>query len=136
MAQRAAPPKVNPATAGQIGGQYRPLSEADLKGIYQTALRLLSDLGMGEVPDRLRDDLVAAGAIATDNGRVSFPNALVEDAIAMSVKTFVLHGRDPEPGQQLHRTRPRPADRRRRTAAGRRSADRFDSCVHPRRRRG
>ena len=96
LAQRAAPPKVNPATAGQIGGQYRPLSEADLKGIYQTALRLLSDLGMGEVPDRLRDDLVAAGAIATDNGRVSFPNALVEDAIAMSVKTFVLHGRDPD----------------------------------------
>ena len=73
LAQRAAPPKVNPAPAGQIGGQYRPLSEADLKDIYQTALRLLSDLGMGEVPDRLRDDLVAAGAIATDNGRVSFP---------------------------------------------------------------
>ena len=96
LAQRAAPPKVNPAPAGQIGGQYRPLSEADLKDIYQTALRLLSDLGMGEVPDRLRDDLVAAGAIATDNGRVSFPNALVEDAIAMSAKTFVLHGRDPD----------------------------------------
>ena len=51
---------------------------------------------MGEVPDRLRDDLVAAGAIAIDNGRVSFPNALVEDAIAMSTKTFVLHGRDPD----------------------------------------
>ena len=50
---------------------------------------------MGEVPDRLRDDLVAAGAITTDNGRVSFPNALVEDAIAMSAKTFVLHGCDP-----------------------------------------
>ena len=94
LAQRAAPPKVNPAPAGQIGGQYRPLSEADLKDIYQTALRLLSDLGMGEVPDRLRDDLVVAGAITTDNGRVSFPNALVEDAIAMSAKTFVLHGRD------------------------------------------
>jgi len=96
LAQRAAPPKVNPAPAGQIGGQYRPLSEADLKDIYQTALRLLSDLGMGEVPDRLRDDLVVAGAITTDNGRVSFPNALVEDAIAMSAKTFVLHGRDPD----------------------------------------
>ena len=96
LAQRAAPPKVNPAPAGQIGGQYRPLSETDLKDIYQTALRLLSDLGMGEVPDRLRDDLVATGAIATDNGRVSFPNALVEDAIAMSAKTFVLHGRDPD----------------------------------------
>ena len=51
---------------------------------------------MGEVPNRLRNDLVAAGAIATDNGRVSFPNALVEDAVAMSARTFVLHGRDPD----------------------------------------
>jgi len=73
LAQRATPPKVNPAPAGQIGGQYRPLSEADLQDINLTALRLLSNLGMGEVPNRLRDDLVTAGAIATDNGRVSFP---------------------------------------------------------------
>lgn len=96
LAQRAAPPAVNPAPAGQIGGQYRPLSERDLKEIYDTALRLLADLGMGEVPTRLHNDLVAAGAVALDNGRVSFPNALVEDAIATSAKTFVLHGRDPD----------------------------------------
>lgn len=37
LAQRAAPPVVNPAPAGQIGGQYRPLSERDLEDIYDTA---------------------------------------------------------------------------------------------------
>jgi trimethylamine--corrinoid protein Co-methyltransferase len=67
-----------------------------LKDIYDTALRLLRDLGMGEVPTRLHNDLIAAGAVALDNGRVSVPNALVEDAIASAAKTFVLHGRDPD----------------------------------------
>jgi trimethylamine--corrinoid protein Co-methyltransferase len=87
---------VNPAPPGQIGGQYRPLSDKDLRDIYQTALRLLAELGMGEVPDRLRQDLMAAGAVARDDGRITFPNALVEDCIAKAAKTFILHGRDPD----------------------------------------
>ena len=58
LAQRAAPPQVNPAPPGAVGGAYRPLSEADVKYIYATALRLLDRLGMGEVPDRLRADLL------------------------------------------------------------------------------
>lgn len=95
MAARAAGPPVNPAPPGQTGGQYRPLSDADLKNIYQTALRLLSDLGMGEVPDRLRASLERAGAASLPNGRVSIPNSLVEDAIDRAPKTFTLHGRDP-----------------------------------------
>ena len=70
LALRAAPPVVNPAPPGQIGGQYRPLTEPDLQDIYDTALRLLAELGMGEVPDRLRDDLVAAGASVDPRGRV------------------------------------------------------------------
>jgi len=77
LALRAAPPVINPAPAGQLGGQYRPLSEHDLRSIYATALRLLAELGMGEVPDRLRDDLVAAGAIADARGRVLLPQSLV-----------------------------------------------------------
>lgn len=95
MAQRAAPPRMNPAPPGQVGGLYRPLSETDLRAIYDTALRLLAELGMGEVPDRLRDDLVGAGAVMRGD-RVLFPHALVEDCIAKAAKTFVLHGRDPD----------------------------------------
>lgn len=94
-AQRAAPPVTNPASPGQAGGQYRPLSESDCAAIYDTALRLLETLGMGEVPDRLRADLLAAGAIATDRKRLQFPRSMVEAAIKASAKTFTLHGRDP-----------------------------------------
>lgn len=96
VAKRAAPPTINPAPAGQPGGQYKPLSNDDVNAIIQTALRLLSDLGMGEVPDRLRADLVASGAMARADGRVTFPRGLVEDAIAGAAKQFWLHGIDPD----------------------------------------
>lgn len=94
LAQRAAKPVIDPCPPGQRGGTYRPLSDADLKAIYDTALRLLADLGMGEVPARLRDDLIAAGAQTAD-GRVLIPRALTEDAIDKAAKRFTLHGRDP-----------------------------------------
>ncbi|MEM9583577.1 MAG: trimethylamine methyltransferase family protein [Pseudomonadota bacterium] len=95
LAQRAAPPKVNPAPPGQMGGAYRPLSEADLRAIYETALKLLSDLGMGEVPARLETLFLSKGATLNDNGRTCFPRTMVEDAIDAAAKRFPLHGRDP-----------------------------------------
>ena len=94
-AKRAVPVAVNPAAPGQIGGQYRPLSQTDCQSIYDTALRLLSDLGMGEVPDRLWQDLTAAGCVDLGQGRLGMPRALVEDIIDTAAKTFPLHGRDP-----------------------------------------
>ncbi len=93
-ALRAAKPKLDPCPPGQRGGHYKPLSEHDLQQIYDTAIRLLNELGMGEVPDRLHADLLAAGATDHGNGRVCFPKSLVEDAIAGAAKTFTLHGRD------------------------------------------
>lgn len=93
LQQRAAGP-VNPCPPGQRGGQYRPLSAADIGAIHDTALRLLSELGMGEVPDRLKRDLLAAGAAEDGAGRLRYPRALVEDAIASAAKSFILHGRD------------------------------------------
>lgn len=94
LVQRQAKPTFDPCPPGQIGGAYKPLSEGDLQRIYDTALDLLENLGMGEVPDRLRVDLLAAGAEPRNKERVTFPRSLVEDAIAASAKRFVLHGRD------------------------------------------
>lgn len=94
-AQRAAPVAVNPAAPGQVGGQYKPLSETDCHNIYDTALRLLENLGMGEVPTRLWDDLSAAGCVDLGNARLGMPRALVEDIIDKAARIFPLHGRDP-----------------------------------------
>ncbi len=96
LAQRAAKPAFDPCPPGQIGGMYKPLSEADLRRIYDTALDLLEKLGIGEVPKRLHNDLLAVGAVDNGRGRVLFPPELVEEAIDQAAKTFTLHGRDPK----------------------------------------
>ena len=96
LATHAAPPAGNLAPPGQRGGVYRPLSEANLQGIYETALRLLSELGMGEVPQRLWDVLSENGAQDLGNQRLGLPRDMVERAIELAPKAFPLHGRDPE----------------------------------------
>jgi trimethylamine--corrinoid protein Co-methyltransferase len=94
LAQRAAKPVLDPCPPGQPGGTYKPLSDADLQNIYETALRLLAELGMGEVPDRLARDLIAAGAEDNGKGRILFPRAMTEEAIDRAARRFILHGRD------------------------------------------
>lgn len=94
LAMRAAKPQFDPCPPGQQGGQYRPLQDADLRRIYATAIELLEKLGMGEVPDRLRQDLLAAGARPSGQDRLCFPRELVEQSVAKAAKTFTFHGRD------------------------------------------
>lgn len=95
VALRAAPPVVNPAPPGQAGGLYRPLREAEIAAIYDGALRLLAELGMGEVPARLARDLIAAGANWGAPGRICLPPEMTRRAVAQAAKTFTFHGRDP-----------------------------------------
>jgi len=87
-------PQVNPCPPGQRGGTYKPLGEADLKAIYDTALKLLAELGIGEVPVGFRDIAIGRGARLNDRGRLIYPRSLVEDVIAGAAKSFVYHGRD------------------------------------------
>lgn len=94
LAQRAAEPAIDPCPPGQAGGRFQPLTQSEVKQIYNTALRLLETLGMGEVPDRLANDLRSAGAQSGQQGRLLFPRNMVEDAIGSAAKTFSFHGRD------------------------------------------
>ena len=85
---------INPAPPGGFGGQYKPLSMSDMEQIYDVALRLLEELGVGEVPDRLRDLFVQQGA-RFEAGRIYIPRRLIAQAVAAAPKTITLHGRDP-----------------------------------------
>ena len=84
----------NPCPPGQIGGQFKPLSETDLKTIIDMAYRLLAEIGMGDVHPRFMEDALAKGAHVNDKGRLCFPKALIDDVIDNAAKTFVLHGRN------------------------------------------
>ena len=94
LAQRAAPPVINPCPPGQTGGQYKPLTEPECQAIFDMALRLLSELGMGEVPGDLADLLISRGAIAKGD-RVLLPGDLVMNCLASAPKAITLHALDP-----------------------------------------
>lgn len=93
-AKRAAKPEYDPCPPGQRGGRYAPLNLADIEKIYDTALRLLEELGMGEVPERLVKLLTEKGATFKDR-RIHFPAEMVKKTIDLAAKSFVFHGRDP-----------------------------------------
>ncbi|MCU9847577.1 trimethylamine methyltransferase family protein [Defluviimonas sp. WL0024] len=94
VAKRLAAPEVNPCAPGQVGGFYKPLSEPEIVTIYETALRLLAELGMGEVPEVLERRFLSAGARKA-GVRILFPREMVERCIDLAAKTFTFHGRDP-----------------------------------------
>jgi trimethylamine--corrinoid protein Co-methyltransferase len=96
LAKRSKPPALNPAPPGPVGGQYKPLTDLQVKQIYDTSLRMLAELGMGEAPQALTDQALKCGATINDLGRLCFSPVMVEDIIDGACKSFVFHGRDPQ----------------------------------------
>ena len=92
-AKRAKAPEINPCPPGPVGGQYKPLSDDDIQKIYHTALKILSDIGIGEAPPALVQRAVEEGA-SYSAGRLCFPVSMVERIIEGACRNFVLHGRD------------------------------------------
>lgn len=86
----------SPVHPGLPGGQYRPLTDHELTRIHETALKVLSELGMSDVTDEIRDIAVPKGCSMGDDGRLRFPKSVIEDVIAGAAKSYVLYGRDPE----------------------------------------
>ena len=94
LEKRSKPPAFNPAPPGPVGGQYRPLTDAQLAQIYATSMRMLAELGMGEAPPALVERALERGATQNDLGRLCFSQAMVEDIIDGACKSFMFHGRD------------------------------------------
>ena len=93
-AKRAKAPEINPCPPGVSGGRYKPLTDTQIKQIYASSLRILSEIGMGESPPALIEQAVSKGASVNDAGRLCFPVSMVEDTIAGACQTFTLYGRD------------------------------------------
>lgn len=82
---------MNPIT----GGQYRPLTDEGIRQIHDSALMLLSEIGV-EVHSLLAyETFQKHGAFCDGDKRVvKLPRSLVEDAIARAPKKVVLCGRE------------------------------------------
>lgn len=85
-----------PASPGQVGGQYQPLTHKEIQDILDTAFRILEEIGFAEVPDVVMDAALKQGCSVNELGRLSFPRSFVEDIVASACKKFTLHGRNPD----------------------------------------
>ena len=106
VAERTAPvAAIDPCPPGQVGGQYRPLSDADLTTIIDAAFTILADIGMSEVPASFEAIALERGAALNGLGRLTFSRAMMEDIIDGAAKGFVFYGRDPKHDFELGRDR-------------------------------
>ena len=74
------------------GGQHRPLREREIRAIYDAALRLLADLGIGEVPETGRVASITGQARSTltrENGQPTDSN------LAQPSSVILLRARTP-----------------------------------------
>ena len=96
IAERRAAPAADarPVRPGQPGGRYAPLSDSDMQQIYDTALRLLEDTGMGTPIAEFTQVVTDAGGRLDADGRLHYPRGLIERGIELSAKEWIWHGFD------------------------------------------
>ncbi len=80
---------------GLKGGSFKPLGARDIERIHQTALDVLENVGVGDPLPEMLDTALPRGCWLSDEGRLCFPRALVEDIIANACHRFTIHARDP-----------------------------------------
>ncbi len=81
---------------GQMGGLYKPLSEAEVQRIHEASIEVLETIGLANAIPSCVELITAAGGTYTDSGRLLFPRALIEDALAKAGRGFTLYGQNPE----------------------------------------
>lgn len=88
-----APPSVWP---GMVGGKYQPLTQREMERIHETILDVMENIGFAQATPSMIEILTEAGCWMTEDGRIHYPRALVEEVIANAPKQFVMPGRDPK----------------------------------------
>lgn len=90
-----------PIQPGMEGGAYKPLSPEQVEQIHEAALQALETIGLADAPESGVAYLTGAGGILGDDGRIRFPRAVVEEALAKCCKKITLCGRDPRHDMHL-----------------------------------
>ncbi|MCH7695786.1 MAG: trimethylamine methyltransferase family protein [Proteobacteria bacterium] len=85
----------NAVQPGMHSGSYKPLSERDIQRIHDTALDILTKIGIGDPLPEILHYALPKGCILGEDNRLRFPRSLIEDLIAISAKQYMLYAPDP-----------------------------------------
>ncbi|MCV6585110.1 MAG: trimethylamine methyltransferase family protein [Marinibacterium sp.] len=102
---RALPDHLRAIRPGLPGGTYTPLTAPEVTRIHHAALEALERIGLADAPPSGVAYLTAAGCIQGDDGRIRFPRAVVEDALARANRSVTLCSRDGKTDLDLTGTR-------------------------------
>ena len=97
MRQNSAPSEA--VWAGAPGGQFRPLSHADMSMIHKGALQILARTGVADATPELLDIALPKGCELNKHGRLCFPISLMEDILAGAAKEYVVYARGERAGK-------------------------------------
>jgi len=94
IAKRSAevPLEARAVRPGMPGGAYQPLTQEQMIQIFDAALTLLEDIGMGQATPEFIALVTSAGGTLDQDQRLHFPKAVVRAAIETAAKEFTLHG--------------------------------------------
>ena len=87
-----------PANGPFTGGAFAPLSPHDRDAIIEHAFSILGTVGIADAPNWLRDQLLELGARERADGRIVFPQAMVDRALQRASKRVSLPGFDENRG--------------------------------------
>ncbi len=94
QARHASPPKASAVGPGFTGGQYKPLTKAEMQSVHSAILDVLEKIGVADPIPVVEEHAVARGCWMDDDNRLHFPRALVEDMIAEAPGNLMFHGQD------------------------------------------
>ena len=108
VAARAAGPTADERAVrpGFEGGAYSPLTESDMQRVYETALDLIEEVGMGDPIPEFVDAVTGAGGHVDGSGRLHYPRGVVQRVVEeVAAKSWVWHGLDEDKSIDLSGTR-------------------------------
>lgn len=85
-----------PVRPGHLGGHYAPLSPSEVERIDAAVLSVLEDIGLANAPPNCIELVTSRGGQVTNEGRLRFPRALVQEVLSVAARDISLHGRDPK----------------------------------------
>jgi len=94
--QQNTKPKDQAFWPGISGGTFKPLSNLDIERIHATALNVLEDIGIDKPTAELLEYALPSGCLLGEDGRLKFPQAMVEDILAKIPNTLMCYGVDPK----------------------------------------